>query len=316
MSQENEEKTIRVDDRVTPDATAGQPAVPCIVQFSGTLTGKVYWLSSDKELIIGRGPENDVFIEDQNVSKRHARFVVSPEGAVFVEDLGSTNGTYVNGEKVMRRALRDGDKVLIPPNYMLKFTYQVNLAPEATGGSEADATRDSLTGVYARQYMLRRIDEDFVQARKQNENLALLLIAVDGFAEINETHGQGAGNMLLREVAKVVSSVLRQDAVLARYENDTFAILLRNLSDAETVVLAQRIRRAIKFRDFIREDRKIPVTVSLGIGGLTRNMKNAMDFLREVQTHLDKAKSVGCDTINGCQSIRAIFSQIANKHVA
>jgi len=296
--------------------------MPCIVHFSGTHTSKVYWLSRDKELIVGRAPENDVFIEDQNVSKRHARFVVSPEGAVLVEDMDSTNGTYVNGDKVTRRALRDGDRVLIPPSYVLKFSYQVNLAPqmnlapEATGGSGTGAALDTLTGVYARQYMLGRIDEDFIRARKQGEDLALLLIAVDGFEMVNKTYGQDTGNMVLREVAKVVGSVLAQEAVLARYENDTFATLLRNLSDAQTVVLAQRIRRAVKNRSFARKGRKIPVTISIGVGGLTRNMKNAMDLIREVQAHLDKAKSAGHDTINGCQSIRAIFSQIRNKHVA
>jgi hypothetical protein len=58
------------------------------------------------------------------------------------------------------------------------------------------------------------------------------------------------------------------------------------------------------------------VTVSLGIGSLTKNMKNAMDLIREVQAHLDKARSVGHDTINGSQSIRDIFRQIGNKHVA
>ena len=290
--------------------------MPCIVHFSGTHTGKVYWLTSDKDLIIGRAPENDVFIEDQNVSKRHARVVISPEGAVLVEDMGSTNGTYVNGEKITRRALRDGDNILIPTNYLLKFCYQVNLTPEATCRSGTGAALDTLTGVYARQYMLGRIDEDFVRARKQNEDLTLLLIAVDGFEMVNKTYGQDTGNMVLREVAKVVGSVLAQEAVLARYENDTFAILLRNLSDAQTVVLAQRIRRAVKNRSISRKGRKIPVTVSIGVGGLARNMKNAIDLIREVQAHLDKAKSAGHDTINGSQSIRTIFRQIENKHVA
>ncbi len=316
MGQENEEKTVRVDDPVTPAAVAGQPATPCIVHFSGRLTGVTYWLSSNKELIIGRAPESDVCIRDQPVSQRHARVVVSPEGVVFVEDLGSTNGTYVNGEKVMRHALHDGDKILIPPRNILKFCHEVNVAPEAAGRSGADATRDALTGVYTKQYMLMRIDEDFVQARKQNEDLALLMVAVDDFAKINETRGPDTGDRVLREVTKVVSSVLRQEDVFARYGTDTFAILLRNLSEAGTVVLAQRIRRAVKYHHFIHEGKKIRVTVSLGIDSLAKKMKNALDLIRAVQAHLDKAKSAGHDTINGSQSIRAIFRQIANKHAA
>jgi diguanylate cyclase (GGDEF)-like protein len=316
MGQENDDKTVLIDIRVTPDAVSGRPAMPCIVHFSNTLIGVTHWLSTNKELLIGRTPEADVCIPDRCVSQRHARVVVSPEGAVFIEDLGSTNGTYVNGEKVMRRALRDGDEVLILPDHRLKFCYQVNVATEAAGKSEADATRDARTDDYARQAVLRRIDQDFIQAKNQNKDLALMMVAVDGFAKIAETHGQDAAAMVLREVTKVVSSVLHQEDFLAQYDNDTFVILLHKLNEAETVVLAQRIRRTVKYHHFILVGERIRVTISLGIGSLTTNMKNAMDLIREVQAHLDKAKSVGCDTINGSQSIRTIFRQIGNKHVA
>jgi len=316
MGDEKEDKTVRIDDRVKPDAVSGRSAMPCIVRFSGALAGAAHWLSTNKELLIGRAPEADICIPDKRVSQRHARVVISPEGAVFVEDLRSTNGTYVNGEKVMRRALRDGDEVLLLPDHILKFCHQVNVTPETVDRSGADATRDARTSDSARQDMLTRIDQDFIQARKQNEDLALLMVAVDGFAKIDETHGRDVGDMVLREVTKVVSPVLRREDVLARYENNIFAILLHNLNESGTVVLAQRIRRAVKYHHFIHKGEKISVTVSLGIGNLTRNMKNAMDLVREVQTHLDKAISAGHDTINGSQSIRDIFRQIGNKHVA
>jgi len=73
MGKDNEEKTDRVDDRVTSVGASGRPAMPCIVHTSATLTDTVYWLSADKELKIGRAPENDVCIRDQSVSQRHAR---------------------------------------------------------------------------------------------------------------------------------------------------------------------------------------------------------------------------------------------------
>jgi diguanylate cyclase (GGDEF)-like protein len=242
--------------------------------------------------------------------------VLTTAGTVFVEDLGSTNGTYVNGEKVVRHALWDGDKVHIGPRHVLKFCYQVNASPEAAGSGGADATRDALTGVYARQYMLMRIEKDFIRAKMRRQDLALLMFDVDGFEEIKETHGLGTGDMVLREVAKVVSSVLRREDVFARYDKHTFAVLLRNQTEAAVVVLAQRISRVVKYHSFSREGKKIRVTLSLGIGTITSDMKNAMDLIREVQAHLDKARSVGHDTINGSQSIRDIFRQIGNKHVA
>jgi len=316
VDQENEDKTVRVDDHVSPQLRSGEPATPCIVNYSGSPGGVVHWLSPDKELLIGRAQEADVCIPDRRVSMRHARVVVSPEGAVLIEDLGSTNGTYVNSEKIVRRALRDGDEVLLLPDYKLKFRYRVNVKPEAAGKREAVATRDPATGDSARQDMLMRIDQDFIQARKQNEDLALLMVAIDGFAKVGETHGRDAAAMVLREVAKLAGAVLRRDDLLSPYDDDTFAIRLRNLNEAGTVVMAQRIRRTVKYHHFNHRGERIPVTVSLGIGTLTKKMKTAMDLVREVQNFLDKAKSAGRDTINGSQSIRAIFRQLGNKHVA
>jgi two-component system cell cycle response regulator len=316
MGDESNDKTARVDAHVTLDPVAGHSAMPCIMHFSDANNGKVYWLSRDKQLTIGRAPENDVCIRDQLVSQLHARVVISSEGVVIVEDRGSTNGTYVNGEKVTRHELRDGDKILIRPHHLLKFCYQINSAPVTAGQSGADTTRDTVTGIYTRQFMLTRIDEGFIHAKKQNQDLALLMFEVDGFGKINETYGQDTGEMVLREITTVVSSMLRREDDFARYGNETFVILLRNLSEAAVVVLAQRIRRAVKYHQFFREGEKILVTVSLGIGSLITNMKNAMDLIREVQTYLEKATSTGHDTINGHRSVRAIFRQIASRHVA
>ena len=314
MGKDNAENTDRIDESVTSAGTSDRPVMPCIVRVSDTLAETVYWLSRDKECTIGRAPENDVCIRDRSVSQRHAHIALTPAGEVFVEDLDSTNGTYVNGEKIVRRALRDGDKVYIGPRHALEFRYRVNTAQ--AGGDEADANRDALTGIHAGRYLLMRIDEDFARARRQHENLALLLFDVDSFDEIEEMHGQDVGNRVLREVAEVVGSVLRREDIFARYDHHTFAVLLRNQEEAAVVALAQRIGRAVKFHDFSKEGKKVRVTVSLGIGSLMRNMKNAMDLISEVQAFLDKARRAGRDTINGSQSIRAIFRQMANRRVA
>jgi len=290
--------------------------MPCIVHIAETLADTFYWLSPDKELRIGRAPENDVCIRDMSVSQRHARIVLTPAGAVFVEDLGSTNSTYVNGEKIVRHALRDGDRIHIGRHQVLKFCYQANAAPEAAGSGGQEATRDALTGVYTRQYLLTRIDEDLVQARMRHKDLALLMFDVDSFEEIKEMHGPGQSDMVLREVAKAVSSVLRREDLFARYDEHTFAVLVRNLNESAVVVLAQRIGRVVKYHPFPHEGRKIRVTVSLGIGSLTRHMKNAMDLISDVEAYLDKARRAGHDTINGSQSMRVIFRQMANRHVA
>jgi len=316
MGKENEGQTVREDDRIMPVEASDRPAMPCIVHISSTLTDTVYWLSADKELKIGRASENDLCIRDQSVSQFHARVVLTPKGAVFVQDLGSTNGTFVNGEKVVRHTLWDGDKIHIGRQQVLRFCFQADAQPEANSSSKTDATRDALTGVYTRQYALTRIEKDFIQAKMRHQDLALLMFDVDGFEEIKETHGPDTGDMVLREVAKVVSSVLRREDIFARYDERTFSVLLRYQTEAAVVALAQRIGRVVKYHSYPHEGKKIRVTLSLGISSLSRKMKNAMDLISEVQDCLEKARRAGHDTINGSQSIRVIYRQMANRHVA
>jgi len=316
MVKDNDEITDRVDDRAASVEASGRPATPCIVHISDTLSDTVYWLSADKELKIGRAPANDICIREMSVSQFHARVVLTHKGTAFVEDLGSTNGTFVNGEKVVRHALWDGDKIHIGRQQVLRFCFQVNAQPQAAGGSKTDANRDELTGVYTRQYALMRIEKDFIRAKMRHQDLALLMFDVDSFDEIKETHGPDMGDMVLREVAKLVSSVLRREDVFARHDDHTFMVLLRNQTEATVVALVQRIGRVVKFHSFSLEGKKIRVTLSLGIGSLTRKMKNAMDLMSDVQACLEKARRAGHDTINGTQSLRVVFRQMANKHVA
>jgi two-component system cell cycle response regulator len=316
MVKDNDETTDRMDDRAAPVEASGRPATPCIVHVSDTLSDTVYWLSADKEIKIGRAPANDICIREMSVSQFHARVVLTPKGTAFVEDLGSTNGTFVNGEKIVRHALWDGDKIHIGRHQMLKFCFLLNAQPEAAGGSKTDATRDALTGVYTRQYALTRIEKDFIRAKMRHQDLALLMFDVDGFDEIKETHGPDMGDMLLRDVAKLVSSELRREDIFARYDDHTFMVLLRNQTEATVVALVQRIGRIVKFHSFSHEGKKLRVTLSIGIGSLTRKMKNATDLMSDVQACLEKARRAGHDTINGTQSMRVVFRQLANRHVA
>lgn len=316
MVRDNDEITDRVDDRAAPVEASGRPATPCIVHISDTLSDTVYWLTADKELKIGRAPANDICIREMSVSQFHARIVLTPKGTAFVEDMGSTNGTFVNGEKIVRHALWDGDKIHIGRHQMLQFCFRVNATSEAAGRSRTDATRDALTGIYTREYALMRIEKDFIRAKMRHQDLALLMFDVDGFDEIKDTHGPDMGDIVLREVAKLVSSMLRREDVFARYDDHTFMVLLRNQTEATVVALIQRIGRVVKFHSFSHEGKKLRVTLSLGIGSLTRKMKNAKDLVSDVQACLEKARRAGHDTINGTQSLRVVIRQMANRHVA
>lgn len=80
--------------------------------ISGKYEGGVYQLPDEQEIVIGRGGELDLVLVEDMVSRKHAK-ITTGSGKIIIQDLGSTNGTFVNGEKIKRAPLRDGDRVLI-----------------------------------------------------------------------------------------------------------------------------------------------------------------------------------------------------------
>lgn len=85
--------------------------------ISGKYQGGEYPLAEGQEIVIGRSSELDMVLVEEMVSRKHARIALS-DGTISIEDLGSTNGTFVNGEKVQQGTLREGDRVLIGTNIL------------------------------------------------------------------------------------------------------------------------------------------------------------------------------------------------------
>jgi hypothetical protein len=85
--------------------------------ISGKYQGGEYPLSEGQEIVIGRSSELDMVLVEEMVSRKHARIALT-DGTISIEDLGSTNGTFVNGEKVQQGTLREGDRVLIGTNIL------------------------------------------------------------------------------------------------------------------------------------------------------------------------------------------------------
>lgn len=99
-----------------------------LVMLTGPTPGAVQPVTSD-ELVLGRDPEMPAHIDDRGISGRHAR-LFRKEMGFWVEDLGSTNGTFVNGVRTRRMVLREGDRIQIGPDVVLRFGYRALGEPE------------------------------------------------------------------------------------------------------------------------------------------------------------------------------------------
>ena len=272
--------------------TPGERDRACLIVIRGLNVGEMYKLGK-AEMVLGRGQNADVEILDDGISRRHAR-VRFVEDKVLLEDLGSRNGTFVNGQRLESPAeLRDGDKIQLSSSTILKFTYADRLDESFQRRMYESSLRDGLTKTFNRKYFLDRIEREFRFAKRHQQPLALIMLDVDGFKALNEARGHIAGDAVLAAVAAEVHRAIRSEDVLARYGGDEFAVVCRANDAAGAAAFAERLCAAVASHAFAFDGIGVPVTISLGVAGLTADHTDSMALLAAADSALATAKRDG-----------------------
>ncbi len=262
------------------------------VVLAGKDIGKIYELRAEP-MVIGRDPECAVFVDDDQVSREHAR-VVREDAGFIVYDLNSTNGTLVNGKAVKEHVLQDGDRLQIGSSTVFKFNFQDEL--ESTFNEELynSANRDFLTQTYNKKYLMDRLRMEFSFAKRHNTKLALVMFDIDHFKEVNDKYGHLIGDEVLKRVCQRISQVKREEDVFARFGGEEFVILAREGDSNTSYLMAEKMRKVIAEKPFKIDGKSVSTTISLGVSSLdTCNVNNIDEFLAHVDNQLYRAKREG-----------------------
>jgi diguanylate cyclase (GGDEF)-like protein len=248
-------------------------------------------IALDREVNLGRDPACEVVLPSEDVSRRHARIVLE-EGGHTLLDLGSTNGTTVNGWTVTRRRLRSGDRLQIGP-YTLRY-FQAG-ALEARELEEVGrlARRDPLTGVPNRRAFEEALARAFAHARKHGLSLSVVAADVDHFKAVNDRLGHSAGDEVLAAVAGRLAAALRDGDMLARVGGEEFAALLAGAGLAESAEIAGRLRARVAEAPVVAGGAAQAVTVSLGCAELGPEDEEPVALLARADAKLYEAKIAG-----------------------
>lgn len=295
-------KIIGLQDILAEDKKSSRSAY--LIVISGRSVGRMYKLSaSGSETSIGRTPDADVFIDDEGVSRRHAK-IAYDSGSVRLIDLGSTNGTFANGQKVDTRLLKDGDRIQIGSTTILKFSYQDDIEEQFQKQLYDSATRDGLTGCFNKKHFAERLRTEFSFSARHHTFLTLILFDIDHFKNVNDTYGHLAGDEVLRRLSAVVHKQLRTEDTFARYGGEEFAVILRETDDERGFIIAERIRRAVETESFEYDGQVLPVTISLGVATLHgNNYPSVREMVQTADEFLYKAKRGGRNR-SECQLLR------------
>jgi diguanylate cyclase (GGDEF)-like protein len=260
-----------------------------LLVLAGPQFGAIFPLASGRTLVLGRREDADVQIHDDGVSRRHASIHVEGEGAV-VADLGSANGTYVDGRRVPEARVVDGARIQVGGQTTLKFIWADELDARYQVKLAEGALQDPLTGLYNRRHLDERLAAELAAAQRHGRPVSVLVADVDLFKNVNDAHGHLAGDETLKMVGFVLRGAVRKEDVLARYGGEEFVVVARETPLEGARALAERIRRAVERSHCTWQGHELGVTVSIGVTvsvGLTEFVPGRSD--RDVLLAADRA---------------------------
>jgi two-component system, cell cycle response regulator len=288
--------TIHDQDTAVTDVTQSV-VVParndCLVVIHDRHTGrqgKRFDMASGT-LRIGREDNNDVVFEDSGVSRAHAR--VERRGVNWViMDVGSTNGTLVNDERLMGiRTLQNGDHIRLG-SMILKYLSGNDIEAAFHEEIYRLAIVDSLTGLPNRRRFDEELCAEFVRARRYGRVLSLLLVDVDLFKQVNDEYGHPTGDSVLGHLGGLLRSRLRSGDLAARVGGEEFAVLMPETPLSGALALAEQLRSTVERSSMVYEV-EIRVTVSIGCAELDPADTAAQELFTRCDGKLYEAKKSG-----------------------
>lgn len=159
------------------------------------------------------------------------------------------------------------------------------------------SSRDSLTGLYTRWFIMDKIDAEMSRAMRHGSAMAVLMLDIDHFKKVNDTYGHAAGDHVLREVGHVLRDSCRVYDMPGRYGGEEFCLMLPETKVEGTLNVAERIRRRLEERVFDLDGDTVQVTASIGVAGvdgeLSEPLFNSASLIERADRALYTAKDRG-----------------------
>ena len=296
VKDDTNEKTIVASDTTLKkelSKTDSSPPVLVVLIGPAGYQGKQWNLQDG--FVIGRAIESNIFIDDKSLSRSHARIDIKGD-SIYVVDLGSTNKTVVNGQIIPPMVLcelKNNDQVKTG-NVIFKYLETGNIESLTTQALFEKATRDALTGAHSKGALLEKGPEAIKRSEILNEPMSVIIFDIDFFKKINDSYGHPCGDFVLKELAKVISTkLIRSNDFFARYGGEEFVLILSGTEPKISAEIAERIRMTIQNHEFVFENKRIPVTISLGVSSKLSSDTEWAVLLERVDKALYTSKQTG-----------------------
>jgi two-component system, cell cycle response regulator len=291
VSKDEEQQTrIFREQRNLAPAESGEDCLVVISSPAPTDLGRRHLI--DRPLTIGRGLENDITLQSDTVSRRHAQ--VERQGKeIVVTDLRSTNGIFVNDDlsRITRAPLKRGDLLRVGDT-VFKYLSGSDVEAQYHLVISRMAMTDGLTNLCNRKQLDALLEEEVRRAQRYSRELSLMMIDIDHFKRINDSYGHPVGDSVLIRVAALLGDRLRPSDKLGRYGGEEFCAILPETTLSSAVQIAEALRVVIAEQRIVVDQQPIAVSVSIGAAEWSPQM-GAMELYRAADQMLYRAKGEG-----------------------
>ncbi|MCP3958248.1 MAG: GGDEF domain-containing protein [bacterium] len=299
------ERTALADPRPATGEVDGHGAVEAnlilIAHPHDEMLGTRYRLPPRGKLTIGRSSTADISMpEVQSMSRNHAR--LNHLGAVVeLEDLRSTNGTFVNDRRVISpRSLGSGDRFQLGAAHF-KFLHEQDPEHAYFEAIYQLVMTDGLTQAFNKRKLEEELMREFARAQRHERPLSLILFDIDRFKAVNDTYGHLCGDFVLQEIARRTFEHLRPEQVFARAGGEEFVVVSPEMELAGSLDLAEKLRARFESEPFRYAELEVPITCSFGVAVLTPEMEYSAELYEAADRAMYASKGDGRNQVTSSQ---------------
>jgi two-component system, cell cycle response regulator len=153
---------------------------------------------------------------------------------------------------------------------------------------------DGLTGLYNHRHVHELLQEEHERCKRNGDPLAVAMLDLDRFKQLNDTHGHQTGDVVLADTARILREGAREVDMIGRYGGEEFIVILPEATEAAAVRFAERVREAVEHHVFRIGDKEIRMTVSAGVASASApDLLQPDELIRRADMALYEAKNVG-----------------------
>lgn len=280
-------------------ASVGQQRLPVLVVLRGKDVGRRYLLN-ENTLVVGRHPDRAqlVVAGDPQVSSAHCRIERGEPEGWFVQDLRSTNGTFLAGNRVERAALGDGDRLELGQT-VLKFTFHDEIESEFHRAVDHLMNVDDLTGLPVQRVFQLRASEGLEAALAAGREAAVFMMDLDGLKKMNDTHGHLCGGRSIAVTGQRLGAIVaRAGGVVSRFGGDEFSAFVPDCGEARARELGEAMRVAVGGEPIAWNDVRVQPTISIGFAVAPSTETTLEGLTRRADEALYRAKGAGRNCVH------------------